>query len=136
MSQRLALRRDLSEIERATIWMETIAVQSAWPKTLIFRLRLCLEEAISNVIRHGRAEGAASEIHVALEEKDQRLTASIEDEGPAFDPTQHPIPERASSIEGARPGGFGIHLMRRFATQLAYQRIGPRNRLVLMFDRT
>jgi anti-sigma regulatory factor (Ser/Thr protein kinase) len=136
MPERLTLRRDFSEIERATTWMESIAAQSAWPKTLIFRLRLCLEEGISNVIRHGRAEGAASDIHVALEEKDQRVTASIEDDGQAFDPTQHPVLERASSIEGARVGGFGIHLMRRFATRLAYQRIGPRNRLVLMFDRT
>jgi serine/threonine-protein kinase RsbW len=136
MPQRLALRRDLSEIERATIWMENIAAQSAWPKTLIFRLRLCLEEAISNVIRHGRTEGATGEILLALEEQDQRVTASVEDEGQAFDPTQHPVPERASSIEGTRLGGFGIHLMRRFATQLIYQRVGPRNRLLLMFDRT
>ena len=134
MPKQLALRRDIAEIARATAWMEGIAAQSAWSSALIFRLRLCLEEAMSNVIRHGRG-GAASDILLSLEEQNDGVTVCVEDEGDAFDPTQHPPLEPPSTIASAKVGGFGIALMRRFATEVSYQRVGRRNRLLLVFDR-
>ena len=134
MPKQLALRRDIGEIVRATAWMEGIAAQSAWPAAVIFRLQLCLEEAISNVIRHGRA-ASAGEILLSLEDQDERVTACVEDESDPFDPTQYPPLEPPSTIAGAKVGGFGIALMRRFATEVSYQRIGGRNRLRLVFDR-
>ena len=134
MAKQLALHRDLAEIARATAWMETIGRQSEWSDALIFRLRLCLEEAISNVIRHGRG-ASAGDIVLSLVDQDERVTACVEDESDAFDPTQHPAPELPSTIAGAKVGGFGIHLMRRYATQITYERVAARNRLVLVFDR-
>lgn len=134
MAKQLALHRDIAEIARATAWMEEIAQQSKWSDALIFRLRLCLEEAISNLIRHGRG-ASAGDIFLSLADQDEQVTASIEDESDAFDPTQHPPPELPTTIASAKSGGFGIRLMRRYATQISYERVGARNCLVLVFNR-
>ena len=134
MAKQLALHRDIAEVARATAWMEGIARQSAWSDALIFRLRLCLEEAISNIIRHGHG-ASTGEILLSLAEQDERVTVCVEDESDAFDPTQQPSPKLPSTLAEATVGGFGIRLMRRYATTMSHQRVGARNRLVLVFDR-
>ncbi len=57
----------------------------------------------------------------------------IEDSGRAFDPTQVPPPPKPRSIEEARIGALGIHLMRSFASEMRYERRDGRNRLTLTF---
>jgi len=132
---RLILRRELAEVGRAIAWLEELGARAAWPQPFIFRLRLCLEEALSNVVRHAQPASAAKEIVLSLAAQGDAVTACIEDDGHAFDPTQYPAPERAASIEAFQIGGYGILLMRRFATAVRYRRIDNRNRLVLVFER-
>lgn len=131
----LVLRRDIAEMSRVNRFIADVAQRSGWPATLIFPLQLCLEEAISNVIRHGVMRGGDSEIRVSLGERNDHVVACVEDEGEAFDPTQFAPPPRPASLADIPVGGMGIHLMRKFTARLAYARIGSRNRLVLEFGK-
>jgi serine/threonine-protein kinase RsbW len=134
-AHRLILRRDLDEIGRMAAWIDDIARRAELPEALVFGLQLCLEEAISNVIRHGAAAAERSEIVVSLDATDHAVAAAIEDEGMPFDPTLQPPPEAVTSIESAKVGGLGIQLMRQFTTRIDYCREGSRNKLVLTFAR-
>ncbi len=127
---RLALQRNLEELQRMAVWVDDVAQRVGLPEALVFGLQLCLEEAVSNVIRHGGVAAEWSEIRVSLVERDGAFAALIEDEGPAFDPTHQPTPEPVSSIDSAKIGGLGIHLMRQFTTRIDYWREGSCNRLV------
>jgi len=131
----LVLGRDLAELARMTAWTNGFIHRAGLSDELAFRLHLCLEEAVSNIIRHGTAKTAQPEIRVMLDEAEGSVIAQIEDEGQPFDPRQVQLRRPASSIEDAEPGGFGIPLMRRFASEMNYERIGPRNRLVIRFER-
>jgi len=131
--QHLVLRRDLAEIARMAAWIDAQARILALSDGMIFRLQLCLEEAISNIVRHGIAPAGGEEIRLSLGGRQTRVTAWVEDGGEAFDPLQIPPPEPATSIADAKPGGLGIHLMRQFATRIEYQRLGSRNRLIMDF---
>jgi len=62
------------------------------------------------------------------------VTITIEDHGAAFDPREVPPPPVPSRIDEAVIGGLGVHLMRHFAQDLAYQRLDGVNRLILRFD--
>jgi anti-sigma regulatory factor (Ser/Thr protein kinase) len=49
----LTLRSELVEVARVPPWVEKLAARHALPERTQFAMDLCLEEAISNVIRHG-----------------------------------------------------------------------------------
>ena len=79
---------------------------------------------------HSVANGRL-EIAVEVERKDQTLVARIEDNGSAFDPTQVPPPPIPASLDEAKVGDIGIHLMRSFASGIHYERRDGTNRLTM-----
>lgn len=115
-------------------WAEGFARHAKLSAGATFGLQLCLEEAVSNIIRHGVAPAERPEILVMLAETEDQIAAQIEDEGQPFDPRQFNREKRAPSVEEG-VGGFGIPLMLRFAATIRYERNGKRNRLTLTFDR-
>ena len=129
---RLVLRNDLAELERLAGWIEGWAQQGVSPD-VSFAIQLCLEEAIANVIMYGAARDDRLEIAVELERNGSTLVARIEDTGRQFDPTQVPPPTVATSLEEAKVGDLGIHLLRSFASGMDYERRDGRNRLTLRF---
>ena len=131
-ARRLVLRNDLAELERLAGWIVSWAQQSVSPD-VSFAVQLCLEEAVANVIMYGGAKDDRLEIAVELEGNGEALVARIEDNGRQFDPTQVPAPSMATSLEDAKIGDVGIHLIRSFASGMHYERRGGRNRLTLQF---
>jgi serine/threonine-protein kinase RsbW len=106
-ANRLELRSDLAELKRLAGWLKA---QSHGGGAKDDRLRIAIE----------------------LERNAGTLVASIEDSGREFDPT-HPPPSVAESLEEAKVGDLGIHLMHSFASDIHYERQDGRNRLTLRF---
>lgn len=95
---------------------------------LRFRVELVVEEALMNLIRHGRPRRAV----VTLEAGGGHACLVLRDDGPPFDPLAAP----AHALGGARDGvdgGFGLHLIRRNADRAGYAREGRQNVLRLGF---
>jgi len=131
-ARRLVLRNDVAELQRLAGWLERLA-QQGMSSDVSFAVQLCLEEAVANIIMYGAARGDRLEIAVALERNGGTLVARIEDNGRQFDPTRAPPPAVATSLEQAKVGDLGIHLMRSFASGMDYERRDGRNRLTLRF---
>ena len=132
-ANRLELRGDLSGLTRLAGWIEAGAQHELSADTS-FAVQLCLEEAVANTIMHGAGKDDRLEIAIELERNGGTLVARIEDSGCEFDPTQFPPLSVAKSLEEARVGDCGIHLMRCFASGLNYERQEGRNRLTLRFS--
>ena len=131
-ANRLQLRGDLSGLRRLARWIKAGAQHELSDDTS-FAVQLCLEEAVANIIMHGGAKGDRVEIAIELERDGAMLVARIEDTGCEFDPTQFSPLSMAKSLEDAKIGDFGIHLMRSFASGMHYERREGRNRLTLRF---
>jgi serine/threonine-protein kinase RsbW len=132
VAERLVLHNDLAELVRLAGWIEGWAQQGISPE-LSFAIQLCLEEAVANIIMYGGAKDDGLKIAVELDRNGGTLVARIEDTGRQFDPTRVPPPSFARSLEDAKVGGVGIHLMRSFVTGIHYERRDGRNRLTLRF---
>jgi len=131
-ASRLVLRKDVAELKRLAGWIEGFTQQRTSPD-VSFAVQLCLEEAVANIIMYGGAREDPLEIAVELERNGGNLVARIEDNGRQFDPTRAPAPVPARSLEEAKVGDVGIHLMRSFASGMDYERRDGRNRLTLRF---
>jgi serine/threonine-protein kinase RsbW len=131
-TNRLELRSDLSGLGRLAGWIEAGAQQELSADTS-FAVQLCLEEAVANIIMHGGAKDDRVEIAIELERDGAMLVARIEDTGREFDPTQFRPLSMVKSLDEAKVGDYGIHLMRCFTTGMHYERQQGRNRLTLRF---
>lgn len=131
-ASRLLLRKDVAELERLAGWIEGFTRQGTSPD-VSFAVQLCLEEAVANIIMYGGAKDDPIEIAVELERNGTTLVARIEDNGRQFDPTHAPPPAPAASLEEAKVGDLGIHLMRSFASGMDYERRDGLNRLTFRF---
>ena len=133
MPYTIVVQAELSEIARVAAWSDAFAAEFNLPARTVFAIHLCLEEQVSNIIRHGVPEAAEGAIRVELEVSGDGVVATIEDHGAAFNPLNAPAPEKPQSIDDARVGGLGIHLLRKFATAVDYERRDEINRLTLRF---
>jgi len=129
------LRHDRSEMQRLSDWIDRRVVALALTHAGAHAVRLCLEEAVLNIIMHNAppADPAAT-IRVWLGRSDGRLTARIEDACAPFDPLDVPAPAKVENLAAAPIGGLGIPLMRHFSSAMEYRREHGMNRLVLQFD--
>jgi len=132
-ARRLVLRNDLAELKRLAGWIQGWSDSSVVSSDVSFAVQLCLEEAVANVIMYGSPKGDPLEIAVEVERNDGALVALIEDNGRQFDPTKVPSPPPPTSLDDAKIGDVGIHLMRSFANDMHYERRDGRNRLTLRF---
>ena len=136
-SEKLTLDSRLADLVRVWPWVESIASRHRIPADTAFAINLCLEEALSNIVRHGYggAAGHAITIEFFLVEGGD-LDFVVEDDAPPFSPLED-APEigrpAATTLEEIRPGGLGIGLLRRFAARLSYERLRGRNRLRIGF---
>jgi len=93
----------------------------------LFGVRLALEEALVNAIKHGNGMDPGKQVHIDCSFSDDRVTIVIEDEGPGFDVLAVPDPTIEENLD--KPGGRGIMLMRSFMNHIEYNDTG--NRLLL-----
>jgi anti-sigma regulatory factor (Ser/Thr protein kinase) len=118
------------EMSRLSTWLDTQEEAMALPPKVAFALRLCLEEAVLNIVNHGAADAP---VIVRLFPAEAELTAEVLDRGRAFDPRSAPAPVKPRSLREAAIGGLGIHLIRNFATRIDYATTLDGNKLTLHF---
>jgi len=131
----LTLDSRLSSLALVAPWLDALASEHAFPADLRFAIDLCLEEALSNVIRHGYRDQPNHAIALSFtSDGKSSLSFVIEDNAPHFTPAEQEAPQPIhASIDTLQPGGQGIRLMRKFAGALAWQQLPNGNRLTITF---
>jgi serine/threonine-protein kinase RsbW len=115
-----------SDLDEARTLQEAIESQlqagTAFSDTEIFSIKMALEEAIVNAIKHGNQMDRNKTVRVAYAVRHERFDVMIVDEGPGFDPEDVPDPTAPENLE--RPCGRGLLLMRHYMTMIEYRGAG------------
>ena len=132
----LLLDSRLAEVSRAQLWAGAMADRIGLSENMRYTIRLCLEEALANVILHGYKDESGHPIVIRRWQSSEMLFFAIEDKAPPFAPDEIPpstsTPE-SPSLESLTPGGNGIRLLRHFAGSLNYEQFPDGNRLTIGF---
>lgn len=88
----------------------------------LFSIKLAVEEALVNAIKHGNQMDRAKKVRVSCLVRADRFDVSISDEGRGFDPVEVPDPTLVENLE--RPCGRGLMLMRHYMTEVSYNANG------------
>jgi serine/threonine-protein kinase RsbW len=106
------------EIERALL-------DNQFAEAEVFGIKLALEEALVNAIKHGNQMDPNKKVHISYRISPNCFEVRIDDEGGGFDPEDVPDPMAPENLE--RPCGRGLLLMRHYMTEVTYH--PPGNRL-------
>ena len=123
----ILIASDVTEIRRVQEEIESELKVHKFAEQDIFSIRLAVEEALINAIKHGNQMDRTKKVHVACRVHAERFEVTITDEGPGFDPGDVPDPTAPENLE--RPCGRGLLLMRHYMTEVAHQ---DRGRVVIM----
>ena len=94
----------------------------------LFAIRLALEEALSNAIKHGNGLDPEKTVTVQFSVTPEQICLIITDQGRGFDPDAVPDPTTDEHLED--PSGRGITLMRAYMDEVAYNSRGNEVRMV------
>ncbi|MEM9253157.1 MAG: ATP-binding protein [Planctomycetota bacterium] len=84
----------------------------------LFAIRLAVDEALTNAIRHGNGQDPDKQVTVAYEATGDRLTITVCDEGPGFAPEDLPDPTAVENL--IRTHGRGVMLMHAYMTEVSF----------------
>lgn len=132
---RLDLQGQLSEMALFPAWIESLASQHGIPGEVQFAMNLCLEEAISNIIRHGYGVAIHRPVSVRFTmPREGCYVFVVEDEAPRFNLLDAPELPALNPHDEIRIGGQGVRLLRRIADTLEYEPTPTGNRLRIGFS--
>jgi len=118
----LLIPSDTAEARRVQEQIERLLKIHQFGEREVFGIRLAVEEALVNAIKHGNQMDSSRKVRVAFQVSQEEFEVLIADEGEGFDPCEVPDPTAPENLE--RPCGRGIMLMRHYMTTVAYNERG------------
>jgi serine/threonine-protein kinase RsbW len=112
------LARGVDVVEQVLAEIES----AGFTTTALFAVRLALDEALANAIRHGNQSDESKNVVVEYNVDGEAFNVSICDEGPGFNPDAIPDPTLDENLE--RPCGRGVMLMRAYMSEVSFNESG------------
>ena len=120
-----------SELARVAGLLDRLGAEHHLAPEVLADMQVALDEVLTNIANYAYTDKAEHEIHIRLQVLSNVLEAVIEDDGAPFDPLAIPAPDVSTQLRERRVGGVGIHFVRSLMDEVAYDRAGEHNRLVL-----
>ena len=121
------LTNELAQIRTAERDVLTRLRELAYDDDQLFAVRLSLEEALVNAMKHGNRFDPNRKVRVSYRVSPERVEIRVVDEGPGFNPNIVPDPTVDENLE--KPCGRGIMLMRCYMDKVVFS---PQGNDVLM----
>jgi len=114
----LTIPSDLAEAHALQDRIEASLQSIGYGENDRFKIRLAVEEALVNAIKHGNQLDSDKRVQVSYQITADRFDIRITDEGLGFNPEDVPDPTEEGTIE--RPSGRGLFIIRGFMTEVQY----------------
>jgi len=136
--QTLSVPAVLESIAPVSAFTTEAAAAAGLDSRATYRLRLTVVELVTNTIVHGYQEANLSgTVDLRAEVDDRTLTVTLEDTAIPYDPSKTPPPSDLHlPLEERELGGLGVYLALQDVDSFRYERVGDRNRSVLVMNRT
>jgi len=104
----------------------------AMPTKVRRSFNVAIDDLLANVLSYGSAGRDPCSVTVEVQLDLERVTVTLTDDGPPFDPFGRDAPDTTLSVEDRPIGGLGIHLVDRLMDKVNYQRRDDRNVVILV----
>jgi serine/threonine-protein kinase RsbW len=98
---------------------------------ILYDVQLAVDEACTNIIKHGYADMDPGSIILDIELEPDKLILSLTDFGHSFEPDTAAIADVDASIEERELGGFGLFFIHQSMDEVDYRVTEDGNTMVL-----
>jgi anti-sigma regulatory factor (Ser/Thr protein kinase) len=125
----LRVPASLAALDQVPAYAAGLAAAAAFTERDGYRLRLILEELVTNVATHAAVGPEPDWVEITGSAAPGQVRLRIVDHEDPFDPVAHPPPTQPPPDDPApaRPGGYGLVLVRAAADGFDYHRAGGDN---------
>lgn len=116
-------------LTRVRRFVSGYAGKAGFSEAEIEEIRLAVDEACTNVIKHAYKNDGTKTIQISLGLKENQLIISLLDSGSTFDPGTYSNPDLQDRVRKKKRGGMGIYLIRKFMDKVEYRQKGSQNEL-------
>lgn len=120
-----------SEFARVVALLDQFGKDHHLAPEIIADMHVALDEVLTNITKYAYTDNAEHEIHIRFRVLDNVLEAMIEDDGKPFNPLTIPPPDISAPPRDRSVGGVGIYFVARLMDDVAYERQGDTNYLIL-----
>jgi serine/threonine-protein kinase RsbW len=92
-------------------------------------IRLAVDEAITNVIKHAYQYDESKTVYVTLGKNKKEFWVAIQDSGEAFDLERYQEPDVSERVKQGKKGGVGVFLIRKLMDKVEYSRKNSHNEI-------
>ena len=117
-------------LEDIRVFVQTALLETALPKKAIAGLMLAVEEAVTNILRHGYLYGPGR-VRIRVRRTRRWVSIIISDTGRPYSISVADVPDVQQLADTGRRGGLGMYLIKRVTDHLDYQRVGDENVLTM-----
>jgi len=118
----LVVPNDLRSVRRSEARIINELARCKYGADVTFAIKLALEEALTNAVKHGNDNDASKRLVVRYSITPRRTVIMVRDEGHGFTPNRVPDPTSDENLE--RPSGRGIMLMQAYMTRVHFNEAG------------
>ena len=112
---------DLKNLSQIRSFIQESAVRIGLSEQGMSEIRLAVDEACANVINHGYKDGNG-DLTVSVDGDDNRMTVTISDNAPAYNPlTETPEPDLGAPLDIRPLGGMGVLIVRQNTDAVEYR---------------
>ena len=123
-TMRFAIDSDLASCQQVQQAVMSEVERLGYCQEATFAIRLSLEEAIVNAVKHGNKFNPSKHVYVEAQVTPEQTNIAVEDEGTGFDRTCVPDPRCDENL--AKCGGRGILLIEAYMSGVAWSNRGRR----------
>jgi anti-sigma regulatory factor (Ser/Thr protein kinase) len=129
---RMSVGADPDGVDKITAAFARFAETSGLKDDVRRSVNVALDELLANELSHAMAGRDAGALTLDVQLDEDRLTVTVLDDGPQFDPFGKAAPDTTLAVEDRPIGGLGIHLVKKLMDEVSYERRDLQNVVVLV----
>lgn len=112
------------------------AVSHGFDKQQIADIRLAVDEAITNIIKHAYQQDDSKTIDIEITLEENSICIQLQDTGKKFRMNKYSEPDIEKKIKERKRGGMGLYLIHSLMDSVTYNSKNGMNEMVMCKNRT
>lgn len=121
-SHTLSVKASTKQIAKVRDFVADHASNFGFKPKEVEDIRLAVDEAFTNIIKHAYNYDESKEVQVRLDTDGNDFKIVLLDEGKAFDTTKYSLPDVKEQIKARKRGGVGVYLIKQLMDDVEYAR--------------
>jgi serine/threonine-protein kinase RsbW len=127
----LTIQSSIDQLEKIRGFVSQAAEAFGFEECEGYKIVMAVDEACSNIIRHGYGKNSNEKLHIVIQTTDNRFIVTVNDRGKSYDLRTHSLPDMEAYLAAKKSGGLGIKLIRSLVDEIQYEQSNGENKLVL-----